>query len=100
MHFLTVRSCALSQVKEAEVTMDCFPMTAGLSQEHYRATINRRAQEAILGKQISILEFRANPQLHIPYVPTRTATTGLQVESNLGYHVDLNGMEFPAHSEM
>jgi hypothetical protein len=90
MHFLIVCPCGLPQVKEAEVTMDRFPMTAGQNREHYRATLNRRAQEAILGKRISISEFRAHPELYIPCISTTRTNTGLQIDADLELEIDLN----------
>jgi hypothetical protein len=56
------------QIEEDPVIMDSFPPPAGVHREHYRDFMNRNAQEQMLGRNITPTEFRANPDLLIPYV--------------------------------
>jgi hypothetical protein len=57
------------QIEESDpVIMDSFPPAVGVRREHYRDFMNRKAQEQMLGRKINPAEFRANPDLLIPYV--------------------------------
>jgi hypothetical protein len=70
--------------------MDPFPATVGVRQEHYREHMNRKAQERILGRKLSIAEFRENPDLYIPYEGRRGTLERIKSCQTRLFQLDLN----------